>query len=80
MVPRVAVEKIMKEIDPEGVQSRKAHRLRRREYYSLGPNSAWHADGYDKPYGFPIHGCIDGFSRKVIWLYLTRSNNYPDNI
>ena len=22
----------------------------------------WHIDGYDKlkPYGFPIHGCIDG--------------------
>ena len=42
----------------------------------------WHADGYDKlaPYRFPIHGCIDGFSRKVIWLYITRSNSYPDNI
>jgi hypothetical protein len=35
-----------------------------------GPNFAWHADGYDKlkPYGFPIHGCIDGFSRRLIWL------------
>ena len=22
----------------------------------------WHVDGYDKlkPYGFPVHGCIDG--------------------
>ena len=27
-------------------------------------------DGFDKlkPYGFPIHGCIDGFSRKLLWL------------
>ena len=41
-----------------------------------------HADGYDKlkPYGFPVHGCIDGWSRKVLWLHVTRSNNYPDNI
>ncbi|KXJ05230.1 hypothetical protein AC249_AIPGENE17476 [Exaiptasia diaphana] len=73
---------MLKAIDPNGVDSRKAHKLKRRVYHSLGPNSAWHADGYDKlkPYGFPIHACIDGFSRKVIWLYVTRSNNYPDNI
>ena len=27
-----------------------------------GPNYLWHIDGYDKwkPYGFAIHGCIDG--------------------
>jgi len=82
MVPRIVVQELMKEIDPGGVESRKAHKLKRREYHCLGPNSAWHADGYDKlkPYGFPIHGCIDGFSRKVLWLYVTRSNNYPDNI
>ena len=36
-------------------------------------------DGYDKlkSYGFPIHGCVDGFSRKVIWLKVCRSNNNP---
>ena len=28
-----------------------------------------------KPYGFLIHGCVDGFSRKVLWLKVTRSNN-----
>ena len=82
IVPRLVVQQLMQEIDPEGAQARKAHRLRRRQYHSPGPNSVWHADGYDKlkPYGSPIHGCIDGFSRKVIWLYVTRSNNYPDNI
>ena len=39
-------------------------------------------DGYDKlkPWGFPIHGAIDGFSRKILWLNVTRSNNSPDNI
>ena len=32
------------------------------------------ADGYDKlkPYGFPIHGCIDEYSRRVLWLKMTK--------
>lgn len=35
--------------------------------------------GYDKlkPFGFPIDGAIDGFSRKILWLKVTRSNNNP---
>ena len=30
----------------------------------------WHVDGNDKliGFGFYIHGCVDGYSRKVIWL------------
>jgi hypothetical protein len=82
IISRLVVQQLMQEIDPEGVQARKAHRLRRRQYHSPGPNSVWHADGYDelKAYGLPIHGCASGFSRKVIWLYVTQSNNTPDNI
>ena len=30
-----------------------------------------------KPFGFPIHGCIDGYSRKIIWLKIIHSNNDP---
>ncbi|XP_046850444.1 uncharacterized protein LOC124443936 [Xenia sp. Carnegie-2017] len=35
--------------------------------------------GYDKlkPFGFPIHAAIDGFSRKVLWLEICKSNNSP---
>eukprot|EP00731_Ephydatia_muelleri_P000691 Em0001g691a len=45
-----------------------------------GPNWCWHIDGCDKlkPFGFPIHACIDGFSWKIIWLELTATNNDPD--
>ncbi|CAH3142456.1 unnamed protein product [Pocillopora meandrina] len=32
-----------------------------------------------KPFGFPIHGAMDGFSWKILWLEVTRSNNSPDN-
>ena len=81
-VPRAIVQQMLKEIDPEGTEIRKAHRLKRRKYHNPGPNYAWHMDGYDKlkSFGFPIHGAIDGFSRKILWLRVTRSNNSPDNI
>ena len=81
-VPRIVVQEILKELDPEGTERRKAHRLKRRQYHNPGPNHSWHMDGYDKlkPFGFPVHGAIDGFSRKMLWLNVTRSNNSPDNI
>ena len=68
-VPRIAVQEILREIDPEGSEDRKAHRLKKRKYINPGPNYAWHCDGnYDKlkPFGFPIHGCINGWSRKIL--------------
>lgn len=69
----------LRELDPEGAISRKARKLKRRNYHSTGPNDVWHIDGYDKlkPFGFPVHGCIDGFSRKIIWLSYVKSNNDP---
>ncbi|XP_078372629.1 uncharacterized protein LOC144656265 [Oculina patagonica] len=81
-VPRIVVQELLKEIDPEGSELRKAHRLKKRKYHNPGPNYAWHCDGYDKlkPFGFAIHGCIDGWSRKIMWLYVTRSNNQPNNV
>ncbi|XP_070411871.1 uncharacterized protein [Nothobranchius furzeri] len=72
------VRLVLKELDPRGVSMRQARRLRRRNYFSKGPNFIWHIDSYDKlkPYGFCINGCIDGFSRKIIWLnaYITSSD------
>jgi len=66
-------------LDPDGVNLRTARRLRRRQYFAKGPNSVWHVDGYDKlkPYGLCISGCIDGFSRQVIWLNVYNTNNNP---
>ena len=78
-VPRQLVASIMKQVDPEDVAFRKRRRLHRRTYVCPGPNFAWHVDGYDKfkPYGFSIHGCADGFSRRVLWLQVQRSNKKP---
>ncbi|XP_066497496.1 uncharacterized protein [Hoplias malabaricus] len=72
------VRLILKELDPRGVALRRAKRLCRRNYFSKGPNFIWHLDSYDKlkHYGICINGCIDGFSRKIIWLnaYTTSSD------
>lgn len=36
--------------------------------------------GYNKlqPYGFPVHAAIDGYSQKILWLELPRSNEQPE--
>lgn len=64
-------------MDPGDVDIRKGHRLRRNIYRNPGPNCSWHCDRYDKlkPFGFPIHGRIDGWSRKIILLYVMQSHN-----
>lgn len=61
-----------------GVELRGRRRLCRRSYFAKGPNYIWHLDSYDKlkPFGICINGCIDGFSRKIIWMnaYTTSSD------
>ena len=44
-VPRKAVAKTMKEIDPAGVEERRSRRLKRRTFRSKGANASWHMDG-----------------------------------
>ena len=67
-VPRIVVQETLEELDPEGTERRKAHRLKQRQYHNPGPNHSWQVDGYDKlkPFDFPIHGAIDGFSKKIL--------------
>lgn len=65
---------------PELVEDRRTGRLQRRTYQSEGSNYLWHIDGYDKlaPFGLPIHGCVDGFSRYILWLKLGTTNRRPE--
>ena len=76
-VARETVRIIMKSLDPEGVTLRSGHKLRRCTYRSQGSNFIWHIDGYEKlqPFGFTIHGAIDGYSGKILWLRVIPSNN-----
>ena len=59
------------------VPKKKKAELKTRVYTNPGSNYCRHIDGYDKikPDGFAIHGRIDGYSRKAIWLGLDRTNN-----
>ena len=76
---RETVRILLKVLDADGAELRSPHRLARRVYFSVGPNYLWHMDRYDqiKPYGFEIHDAIDGFSRKILWLRVSSSNNNP---
>ena len=79
IVNRETIRRILVVLDPNGVRERTRHKLRRRQYLSKGPNYIWHIDGYDKlkPFGFCIHGAIDGYSRRNLWLEVGSSNNDP---
>ena len=78
-IQREEVESLLRRLDPAGVAEQKRHKLKRRKYTSPGPNYCWHVDGNDKrkPLGFPIHGAVDGYSRRVLWLYVDTTNNDP---
>ena len=68
--PRSTVQTLWRELDPEGSRLPQIHRLKRREHLNPGY-------GKLKPYGFLVHGCIDGFSLRFLWLKSTKSNNDP---
>ena len=69
-------------IDPNGVILRQSNALTRRVYRNAGPNFAIHLDGWNKlkPYGVSVHGAIDGFSRRLLWLECCNSNKKPQYI
>ena len=59
------------------MESRRHQRIKRRVYNVKGPHHLWHLDGNHKLKDFHlvIHGCIDGFSRNVIYLRVIDNNN-----
>ena len=71
------MRKALADIDPEGVSMRKKKTIKRRAYETNGPFGVFHIDGNDKlkRFCFVIHGCIDEFSRKLIWLFVSTTNN-----
>ncbi|XP_054606590.2 uncharacterized protein [Nothobranchius furzeri] len=67
----------MQTVDPFGnlLRGLCLNPIQRRSYSVPAPLSLWHLDGYHKliRWRIVIHGCIDGFSRKI--MYLQASNN-----
>lgn len=82
IVKQATVLKYLRIVDPEGIELRSRYRLKRRTYLLPGPNYMWHMDGYDKlkPYGFAIYALIDGYSRKILYMAVSTTNNKPEVI
>ena len=74
-VQRRRVRESLNRVDPLSVTRRWGIVNLRRTYYVPWCNSVWHIDGHHSliRWKFVIHGCIDGKSRKV--MYLNASNN-----
>ncbi|KAF7642204.1 hypothetical protein LDENG_00262620 [Lucifuga dentata] len=79
LVRKEDVHFLLKELDPRGDELRRTRHLNRWQYFTKGPNYIWHLDSYDKlkPFGICINGCIDGFSRKIIWLNAFTTSSDP---
>jgi len=72
------IRQMLWEVDPEGMLNRTIHLniVQRRKYSVPGTLSLWHIDGNHKliRWGFVIHGGIDGYSRKIVFLRCGMNN------
>ena len=61
------------------MEERRGRVLKRKIYETNDPNDVYHIDGNDKlkKWGFYIHGGVDGFSRKVLWMTVSSTNSDP---
>ena len=81
------VHNMMVDLDPDGLDARNLQKRLKRKKKPLesdGPLSLVSLDGHDKLCGyqnwtFPlaVHGCLDTFSRKILFLFLSHSNSNP---
>ena len=80
-VQRERVRESLLRVDPIGRQMRRRYAICRRVYSVPGPNYLWHIDSNHKmiTWRFVIHGCIDGFSRTVIYITCC-TNNYAQTV
>ena len=82
-VPRHLVYNMLTEMDPEGLEGRSVEK-KKQPFESDGPLWTVSLDGHDKLCGyqnwtFPlgIYGCLDTFSRKILFLFVCHSNSSP---
>ena len=86
-VPRHLTYNVMAELDPRDLEARSVQKKGRKtkgHFTSEGPLWVVSLDGHDKLCGyqnwtFPlgIYGCIDTFSRKILFLFVCITNSNP---
>lgn len=77
IISRETIRLGLKYLDLKGVGLRA--KKRNRNSTSYGSKDIIHICGFDKPkpFGICIHGSIDGYSQKVVWLEVCWVNNNP---
>ena len=75
-VQRARVRESLCRTDPIGRNMRRRYAICRRVYNVPGANYLWHIDSNHKliSWRFVLHGCIDGFSRAIIYLECCTDN------
>ena len=70
------VRNALASVDPCNSRLRWAMVVARRAYSVRSSNSLWHLDGHHSlvNWGFVTHGCIDGYSRLIIYLTCATNN------
>ena len=86
-VPRQVVHDVMWDINPQALDERnikKRAKKPKQPFVSDGANWVFSLDGHDKMMGFQnstfplaIYGCLDTFSRKIIFLHVWKGNSDP---
>eukprot|EP00794_Sanderia_malayensis_P021007 gene21007-biopygen15517 len=70
-------------VDPAGIILRRTqlNTVQRRKYFVPGTLALWHHDGNHKliRWRIVIHGCIDGYSRRIMYLNAS-TNNSADTV
>ena len=66
----------MARLDPANAALRGGAIVTRRTYLVHWPNSLWYLDGHHSLIcrGLVVHGCIDGFSRRIMFLHCSPNN------
>lgn len=67
----------LRRVDPVGTLARQIWQsVARFQYWVPRPIYLWHFDGHHKliRWRFVIHGCIDGFSRRIMYLFAATNN------
>lgn len=75
-IQRQRLRECVQRVDPEHCMSRWREPVIRRTYCVPGPNSLWHVDTHHSliRWRCVIHGCIDGYSRLVLYLKCANNN------
>ena len=71
------VRKTLVDIDSEGVSIRKKRTTKRKTYETYGLFDVFHINENNKPkrFGFASQGYIDGFTRNLVYFFVSATNN-----